>query len=85
MTKAGPESAFAAYQEAMGAYVKQGTELPPGGLATFAPRSAVMVKLRPWSWRSMTMWPTRLIMQRIADRADAITLQNYLVAESRTH
>jgi 2-polyprenyl-6-methoxyphenol hydroxylase-like FAD-dependent oxidoreductase len=72
-----PEVAFAAYQDRMAAYAKSSRQLPPGGIHGFAPRSALRIRLSRLSFRMITRWPSKQIMQRMADRADAITLPGY--------
>jgi 2-polyprenyl-6-methoxyphenol hydroxylase-like FAD-dependent oxidoreductase len=54
-----PETAFAAYQERMAGYVAQGTELPPGGLAMFAPNGRLLIRMRALSMRMMGAWPMK--------------------------
>jgi 2-polyprenyl-6-methoxyphenol hydroxylase-like FAD-dependent oxidoreductase len=79
------ERAFPAYQNRMAAYVKAGTQLPPGGIRSFAPRSRFMVSLRAYSWRFVTRWPMTAIMRKVAGRAEAITLTDYPIAASQAH
>lgn len=72
------EVAFARYEELMRPYVAQAQELPPGGgVAGFAPTSALMIRLRAVSMRWMTRWPLRPLMAPLFQRADAIDLPNY--------
>jgi 2-polyprenyl-6-methoxyphenol hydroxylase-like FAD-dependent oxidoreductase len=72
-----PPAAFAAYQRAMAGYVADGLELPPGGVNGFAPRTALMIRLRALSMRMMNHWPMRQILARQFGKADAITLHPY--------
>ncbi|UQU61446.1 FAD-dependent monooxygenase [Couchioplanes caeruleus] len=74
---ADPETAFAAYQAQMAAYVAEGTRLPPGGMAAFAPRSRAAIRLRALSMRSMSRWPMRQVLARQFGKAEAITLSTY--------
>ncbi|MEV4313029.1 FAD-dependent monooxygenase [Actinocrispum sp. NPDC049592] len=70
-------AAFARYQDAMLAYVKQCQALPPGGMKGFAPSSALMIHLRNLSMTVMTRWPMRALTARHFHKADAITLKDY--------
>ncbi|GAA0422282.1 monooxygenase [Actinoplanes capillaceus] len=74
---ADPERAFAAYQDAMADYVESGLELPPGGMAMFAPMSRTAIRLRAFSTRMMTRWPSRQIAERQFSKAERITLRDY--------
>jgi len=69
--------AFAAYEQIMRPYVKQAQQLPPGGAASFAPTSALAIRLRAASMRAMSRWPMRNILARQFAKADAITLPTY--------
>jgi 2-polyprenyl-6-methoxyphenol hydroxylase-like FAD-dependent oxidoreductase len=71
------ERGFAAYQRVLEPYVKAGTELPPGGMKGFAPRSRSAIWLRAKTWNLMSVWPMTAIMRKVAGRADAITLPEY--------
>ncbi|MFI5895827.1 FAD-dependent monooxygenase [Actinoplanes sp. NPDC051513] len=77
---ASPEAAFAAYQEQMAAYVKDGTQLPPGGMKAFAPNSSLMIRMRAVSMRMMGVWPMKGMLEKQFTKADAITLKNYAPA-----
>jgi hypothetical protein len=72
-----PSTAFTAYQREMASYVAQGLELPPGGVAMFAPRSRLMIRMRVLSMRSMGRWPMRGILAKQFGKADAIILKDY--------
>jgi 2-polyprenyl-6-methoxyphenol hydroxylase-like FAD-dependent oxidoreductase len=72
-----PAAAFAAYQRTMGDYVAAGVQLPPGGVAAFAPRTHAMIRLRALSMRAMHHWPMRAVFARQFTKADAITLPDY--------
>jgi 2-polyprenyl-6-methoxyphenol hydroxylase-like FAD-dependent oxidoreductase len=78
-----PAEAFAEYQTQMAAYVEDGSQLPPGGVAAFAPNSALMIRMRALSMRSMTRWPMKGLLEKQFGKADAITLKPY--ALSPTH
>jgi 2-polyprenyl-6-methoxyphenol hydroxylase-like FAD-dependent oxidoreductase len=79
-TAASPETAFTAYQKEMSAYVAAGLELPPGGVSGFAPKSALMIRLRSLSMRMMNHWPMKQMITKQATKADAITLKTYPAA-----
>lgn len=70
-------AAFARYEAIMRPYVTQAQELPPGGMAGYAPRSRFMIGMGNLSMRSMTRWPMRSIAARFFDKADAIELPDY--------
>ncbi|WP_281690673.1 FAD-dependent monooxygenase [Pseudonocardia thermophila] len=70
-------AAFARYEEIMQPYVAQAQELPPGGMAGYAPRSRFGITLSTLSMRSMTRWPVRAIAARFFAKADAIDLPDY--------
>jgi 2-polyprenyl-6-methoxyphenol hydroxylase-like FAD-dependent oxidoreductase len=70
-------TAFARYEEVMRPYVAQAQELPPGGMAGYAPRSRFMIGMGDLSVRSMTRWPMRSLVARFFDKADAIQLPDY--------
>jgi 2-polyprenyl-6-methoxyphenol hydroxylase-like FAD-dependent oxidoreductase len=74
-----PEDAFAAYQQQMSAYVKDGTQLPPGGMKAFAPQSRLMIRMRAVSMNMMGVWPMKQMLAKQFGKADAITLKNYEV------
>jgi 2-polyprenyl-6-methoxyphenol hydroxylase-like FAD-dependent oxidoreductase len=81
---ADPPAAFAAYQHELADYVRTGVQLPPGGLAAFAPKSRAMIALRSLSWRLISHWPLRGLMAKQFSKAEAITLKTY-PAVSPTH
>jgi hypothetical protein len=72
-----PAAAFATYQRVMGDYVAAGMQLPPGGVAAFAPRTRAMIRLRALSTRAIRHWPMRTLFARQFGKADAITLPDY--------
>ena len=69
--------AFSRYEQMLRPYVHQAQQLPPGGVAGFAPSSALMIKLRTASMRASTRWPFRQLMARQFAKADAISLPEY--------
>lgn len=72
--------AFARYEELMRPYVTTSQQLPPGGVAGFAPRSAAAVALRGLSMRMMTRWPMRNLIAGQFGKADDIELPDYDLA-----
>jgi 2-polyprenyl-6-methoxyphenol hydroxylase-like FAD-dependent oxidoreductase len=68
--------AFAAYESAMRAYVKQCQELPPGGLEGMLPRTRAALWMRNMSMRMMTRWPVRALVSGLFHRAEAIVLDD---------
>jgi 2-polyprenyl-6-methoxyphenol hydroxylase-like FAD-dependent oxidoreductase len=70
-------AAFQAYERIMRPYVKQAQELPPGGAKGYAPSSALAIRLRAASMRSMTRWPMRSILAAQFAKADSIELPAY--------
>jgi 2-polyprenyl-6-methoxyphenol hydroxylase-like FAD-dependent oxidoreductase len=77
-----PEPAVADYQRQMAAYVAAGLELPPGGVGGFAPRSALMIRMRSVSMSMMNHWPVRRMIVKQASKAGAITLKKYATVSS---
>ena len=76
---------FAAYQRVLEPYAQAGLELPPGGMRSFAPRSRFMIWLRAKSWNLMSVWPMSRVMRKIANRAEAITLEDYAITQNRVY
>ncbi|MGI5130331.1 FAD-dependent monooxygenase [Pseudonocardia sp. CA-107938] len=70
-------TAFAHYERIMRPYVAQAQELPPLGIAGFAPNGRLAIGLGTLSFRLMTGWPLRWIAARFFDKADAIELPDY--------
>ena len=73
----GHRDAFARYEQVMRPYVGQGQELPPGGVAGYAPSSAVMIRMRAASMRMMGRWPVRSLVARQFAKAGDIDLPDY--------
>jgi 2-polyprenyl-6-methoxyphenol hydroxylase-like FAD-dependent oxidoreductase len=71
------EGAFSRYQEEMRDYVAAATQLPPGGINGFAPRSQLMISLRGLSMRMMTRWPMRRIIAAQFQKSGGIVLKDY--------
>jgi 2-polyprenyl-6-methoxyphenol hydroxylase-like FAD-dependent oxidoreductase len=69
--------AFRNYNQVMGPYVNQAQKLPPGGASGYAPSSALAIRLRAASMRSMTRWPMRNLLAAQFAKAGNITLPNY--------
>jgi 2-polyprenyl-6-methoxyphenol hydroxylase-like FAD-dependent oxidoreductase len=69
--------AFARYDEIMRPYVTNGQQLPPGGVGGYAPNSALAIRMRTMSMRSMTHWPMRSFVAKQFAKAADVTLPNY--------
>lgn len=82
LARAGREhaTAFARYEQIMRPYVAQAQELPPMGMAGFAPSNRFMIGLSSLSMRSMTRWPMRPLVAKHFTKADAIDLPDYAPA-----
>ncbi|MCY1139847.1 FAD-dependent monooxygenase [Actinoplanes sp. Pm04-4] len=72
-----PTAAFTRYQQAMAAYVADGTQLPPGGMAAFAPNTRLAIRLKALSMSQMNRWPSKQLLARHFSKAEAITLKPY--------
>ncbi|GLY80641.1 FAD-dependent monooxygenase [Actinoallomurus iriomotensis] len=70
-------AAFARYDEIMRPYVTEAQKLPPGGASGFAPSSALAIRMRAASMRSMTRWPMRSLIAAQFAKAGNITLPDY--------
>ncbi|MGK4585736.1 FAD-dependent monooxygenase [Kitasatospora sp. HPMI-4] len=70
-------AAFRAYDRVMRPYVDQAQELPPGGAKGYAPSSALAIRLRAASMRSMTRWPMRNVLAAQFAKAGNIALPDY--------
>ncbi|MEV4349786.1 FAD-dependent monooxygenase [Actinoplanes sp. NPDC049596] len=79
-TRPDPAAAFEAYQSGMASYVKEGMQLPPGGIHAYAPKSRLMIRARAASMRSMSRWPMKQMLAKQFGKADAITLKDYDLA-----
>jgi 2-polyprenyl-6-methoxyphenol hydroxylase-like FAD-dependent oxidoreductase len=76
------ERAFAAYEERMRPYVRQGQELPPGGLEGYVPRSRTAVRMRVLATRLMVSRPLKGLAKRMFfSKADAIDLPDYAITQ----
>lgn len=72
------EAAFAAYEERMRPYVRQGQILPPGGIRGYAPHTRAAIRNRIWSMKLMVSRPLRGLARRLFfSRAEAIDLPVY--------
>ncbi len=78
----GIQGAFDRYETRMRPYVEQSQELPPGGVAGYAPQSALRIALGWASMRWSQRWPMRPMMERIFSKADAIDLPDYKLPKS---
>jgi 2-polyprenyl-6-methoxyphenol hydroxylase-like FAD-dependent oxidoreductase len=70
-------SAFARYESMLRPYVTQCQRLPPGGVAGFAPNTALAISLRAASMRWMGRWPMRSLLAGQFAKAGAFTLPDY--------
>ena len=72
------QAAFAGYEARMRPYVRQGQQLPPGGIDGYAPPSAFRIRSRILSTRLMVSRPLRGLVRRLFfSHADAIDLPDY--------
>jgi len=75
------ERAFGAYEDRMRPYVRQGQELPPGGMGSYAPSSRLGIRLRVLTLKLMVSRPLQGLARRMFfSKADAIDLPEYAVA-----
>ncbi|KAA9374401.1 FAD-binding monooxygenase [Microbispora cellulosiformans] len=70
-------AALRRYEQVMRPYVTEAQKLPPGGAGGFAPSSALAIRLRAASMRSMTRWPMRGILAAQFAKAGNIALPDY--------
>jgi 2-polyprenyl-6-methoxyphenol hydroxylase-like FAD-dependent oxidoreductase len=82
VTRQGIQWAFDRYETRMRPYVEQSQELPPGGVAGYAPQSTLRIALGWASMRWSQRWPMRAMMERIFSKADAIDLPEYKLPKS---
>jgi 2-polyprenyl-6-methoxyphenol hydroxylase-like FAD-dependent oxidoreductase len=74
------ERALRAYEERMRPYVRQGQELPPGGMRGYVPPSRLGIRLRVLTLKLMISRPFRgLAKKMFFSKADAIDLPDYAV------
>ncbi|MCQ4042652.1 FAD-dependent monooxygenase [Streptantibioticus rubrisoli] len=69
--------AFRNYERVMRPYVSQAQQLPPGGASGYAPSSALGIRLRAASMRSMTRWPMSNLLAAQFAKASDIALPDY--------
>jgi 2-polyprenyl-6-methoxyphenol hydroxylase-like FAD-dependent oxidoreductase len=77
LAKADHATAFANYERILRPYVRQAQQLPPGGVAGYAPDSAWYLAGRNLSMRLMTRWPLRPLLAGQFAKAGAIDLPDY--------
>ncbi|MEV6206153.1 FAD-dependent monooxygenase [Kitasatospora sp. NPDC051914] len=77
------QTAFRNYDRVMRPYVTKAQELPPGGAGGFAPNSALGIRLRELSMRSMNRWPMRQLLAAQFSKAGDIELPDYGLAAAR--
>ncbi|WP_035869750.1 FAD-dependent monooxygenase [Kitasatospora cheerisanensis] len=70
-------TAFARFQDRMKPYAAKAQDLPPGGVAGYAPNSRAMIALRATSMRWMTRRPFRSLMEAQAAKAGDVELPDY--------
>jgi hypothetical protein len=58
-------------------YVTEAQKLPPGGASGYAPSSALAIRMRAASMRSMTRWPMRTLLAAQFAKAGNIALPDY--------
>lgn len=69
--------AFEKYDHIMRPYVTEAQKLPPGGASGYAPSSALAIRMRAASMRSMTRWPMRTLLAAQFAKAGNIALPDY--------
>jgi 2-polyprenyl-6-methoxyphenol hydroxylase-like FAD-dependent oxidoreductase len=69
--------AFGKYDQIMRPYVTEAQKLPPGGVSGYAPSSALAIRMRAVSMRSMTRWPMRSLVAAQFAKAGNIALPDY--------
>lgn len=69
--------AFHNYDQVMRPYVSRAQQLPPGGASGYAPTTALAIRLRSASMRSMNHWPMRNLLAAQFAKAGDITLPDY--------
>lgn len=66
------------YEQRLRPYVRQGQQLPPGGISGFAPRTRLGLELSLGATRAMMWRPVRPVVQKlIFGKAEAIELPDY--------
>jgi 2-polyprenyl-6-methoxyphenol hydroxylase-like FAD-dependent oxidoreductase len=70
-------AAFPRYEQVMRPYVATAQQLPPGGVAGYAPDSALLIRMRAASMRMMGRWPVRNLVARQFGKAADIDLPDY--------
>jgi 2-polyprenyl-6-methoxyphenol hydroxylase-like FAD-dependent oxidoreductase len=73
----GHRAAFERYDQIMRPYVTEAQKLPPGGASGYAPSSALAIRMRAVSMRSMTRWPMRSLLAAQFAKAGNIALPDY--------
>ncbi|MFI9024336.1 FAD-dependent oxidoreductase [Streptomyces sp. NPDC053560] len=70
-------AAFGNYDRVMRPYVSRAQQLPPGGASGYAPASALAIRLRDASVRSMNRWPMRKLLAAQFAKAGDVALPDY--------
>jgi hypothetical protein len=73
-------TALRRHEEVLRPYVTTAQELPPGGIAAFAPTRALDIRLRMASMRMMTRWPINELIAGQFAKAGDIALPDYDLA-----
>jgi 2-polyprenyl-6-methoxyphenol hydroxylase-like FAD-dependent oxidoreductase len=75
--------AFTRYEQLMRSHVAKSQQLPPGGVAGFAPTSATYIALRAKSMQMMTHWPMKNLITGQFAKANDLQLPHYDLSRSR--
>lgn len=74
--------ALAEYERVMRPFITRTQQLPPAGVAGYAPKSRAAIALSRFSYWSMNRWPVRNLMAAQFAKADGIDLPDYEVEMS---
>jgi 2-polyprenyl-6-methoxyphenol hydroxylase-like FAD-dependent oxidoreductase len=74
LADAEPAGALRRYEEVLRPYVTAAQQLPPGGVAAFAPDRALDIRVRAASMRWMTRWPVKQLLARQFAKSDGVDL-----------
>jgi 2-polyprenyl-6-methoxyphenol hydroxylase-like FAD-dependent oxidoreductase len=75
------QQAFRRYEELMRSFVVKSQQLPPGGVAGFAPKSSAYIALRATSMRMMTRWPVKNLIAGQFAKANDLELPDYELSQ----
>ncbi|MFD4369687.1 FAD-dependent monooxygenase [Rhodococcus sp. NPDC058521] len=65
------------YERVMRPFIERTQQLPPAGVAGYAPKSRVAIALSRFSYWAMNRWPMRNILAKQFAKADGIDLPDY--------